>query len=87
MNALSATAPLRSAAPRAGLHLAVRTYSGVAVMTFNPCHTRRRSAPLPSPAKRLISSTPQHHIKDYFPPPESATVKEVHTAWAHPVYV
>ncbi|KAJ5832821.1 Alternative oxidase [Penicillium riverlandense] len=88
MNALSTTAPLRAAAPRAYLHLAMRTYSGVAVMTFNsPCHhTSRRSGPLTPSSKRLISSTPQHHIKDYFPPPETSTVKGVTSLWTHPVY-
>ncbi|OQE45890.1 hypothetical protein PENCOP_c001G00571 [Penicillium coprophilum] len=87
MNTLSARAPLRAAAKLQYLHLAVRTYSGVAATTFNPtCGASKRTSSLSLTSKRPISSTPQNQIEDYFPAPKTPNVKEVKTAWVHPVY-
>lgn len=97
---LSTIAPLRAARTPVYLHLAVRAYSGVAVKTLHgsSCLNVRSS---PYTSKRSIHSTPenkitptaQHHIspsskkqiKEFFPPPEAPGVKEVASAWAHPV--
>ena len=83
------TAPLRAAArPQAHLYLAVRTYSGVSSSHLHSsCRSKTHSSSLTYTSKRPISSTPQNQIKDYFPPPQTLGVKEVTTAWAHPVYV
>ncbi|KAJ5168732.1 Alternative oxidase [Penicillium canariense] len=88
LSTLSTTAPLWVAArPQTFLHLAVRTYSGVAVTTFNTSSlARNRSSPFTYTSKRFISSTPRSQIKEYFPPPTTPGVKEVTSAWVHPVY-
>lgn len=86
MNTLSVRAPSRAAAKPQYLHLAVRTYSGVAATTLNPaCGANKRTSILSLTSKRPISSTPQNQITDYFPPPKAPNVKEVQTAWVHPV--
>ncbi|CAG8003177.1 unnamed protein product [Penicillium salamii] len=36
--------------------------------------------------KRFFSVTAQSKIQDYFPPPRTKGVKQVKTAWTHPVY-
>ncbi|KAJ5956130.1 hypothetical protein N7501_010409 [Penicillium viridicatum] len=87
MNTLSVRAPLRAAAKPQYLHFAVRTYSGVAATTLNPaCEANKRISIFSLTSKRPISSTPQNQITDYFPPPKAPNVKEVQTAWVHPVY-
>jgi hypothetical protein len=87
LSALSTTAPLRVAArPQTYLFLAVRTYSGVATTTFNTsCLAKQRQVALTYTSKRLISSSPQPQIKEYFPPPAVPGVKEVASAWSHPM--
>ncbi|KAH8429024.1 alternative oxidase [Aspergillus melleus] len=37
-------------------------------------------------SRRFISSTSQNQIKEYFPAPDTPGVKEVTTAWSHPIY-
>ncbi|KAJ5380730.1 Alternative oxidase [Penicillium cataractarum] len=88
LSTLSTTAPLRVAArPQTYLFLAVRTYSGIAATTINSsCLARQRSSPLTYTSKRLISSTPQPKIKEFFPPPANPAVKDVTPAWSHPIY-
>lgn len=54
-------------------------------MAYNPAHRVHKSATLTS--TRLISSTPQNRIKEYFPPPKNPNVKEIQSAWVHPVYL
>lgn len=89
MNSLSATAPIRMAAlPKHYLQFTVRTYTKQMASTGLRC-TGQWSANKyhqQPPTKRYISSTPQSQIKDYFPPPDAPKIKEVETAWAHPVY-
>lgn len=85
MNSLSATVPLRTAARPQYLHLALRTCPGVICHAYNPARRANKSA-IPT-SKRLISSTPQNRIEEYFPPPKNPNVKEIQSAWAHPVYV
>lgn len=86
MNTLSVRAPLRAATKPQYLHLAVRTYSIVAATTLNPaCGVSKRTLTFSLTSKRSISSTPQNQITDYFPPPKTPNVKEVQTAWVHPV--
>ncbi|KAJ5669693.1 Alternative oxidase [Penicillium macrosclerotiorum] len=79
---------MRAVRPQAYLQMAVRSYSGLAVATLN--HSYRvacmQSATTNYTPKRLISSTPQPQIKEYFPPPQTPGVKLVKTAWTHPVY-
>ena len=74
------------AAAKPQYHLAVRTYSGVAAKTLKPASgiTKRTSVFSLTP-KRPISSTPQNNNKDFFPPPQTPNVKQVQTAWVHPV--
>lgn len=89
MNSLSTTAPIRMAAlPKHYLQFTVRSYTKQMATTglrctgqwsANKCH-------LQPTTKRYISSTPQTQIKDYFPPPDAPKIKEVETAWVHPVY-
>lgn len=81
ISTLSTTAPFRLAVrPQSYLHLAVRSYSGLAATH----HARNlASSPIYTP-KRRIHSTPQNQIKEYFPPPEVKGV-EVDSAWQHPV--
>ncbi|KAJ6073038.1 hypothetical protein N7467_011123 [Penicillium canescens] len=82
MNSLMTSAPLRAAVRPQYLHLAAQTCSGIAVTTLSSS-LRTRSL---NHTKRLISSTPQNQIKEFFPPPKSSNVKEVQSAWVHPVY-
>ncbi|KAJ5237336.1 hypothetical protein N7489_007427 [Penicillium chrysogenum] len=88
MNTLSVRAPLRAAARPQYLHLAVRTCSGVVATTLNSsCGVSKRTSAFSLTSKRPISSTPKSQtITDYFPAPETPNVKEVQTAWVHPVY-
>ncbi|KAJ5460639.1 Alternative oxidase [Penicillium daleae] len=88
LSILSTTAPLRVATrPQTYLFLAVRTYSGVAATTLNSsCLAKQRPSPLTYTSKRLISSTPKPQIKEFFPPPENPAVKDVASAWSHPIY-
>jgi hypothetical protein len=87
LSTFSTTVPLRVAArPQTYLFLAVRTYSGVAASTINSsCLARHHASPLTYTPKRLISSTPQPQIKEFFPPPANPAVKEVASAWSHPM--
>lgn len=82
MNSLSASVPLRTAARSQYLHLALRTCSGIACTAHRPASQATNLT-----SKRLISSTHQNQIKEYFPPPKNPNVKEVSSAWVHPVYV
>ncbi|CAI7658060.1 unnamed protein product [Penicillium glandicola] len=87
MNTLSVRAPLRAAVRPQYLQLAVQTYSGIAATTFNPpCGVSKRTSAFSLTSKRPISSTRQNQITEYFPPPKTPNVKEVQTAWVHPVY-
>ncbi|KAJ5959617.1 uncharacterized protein N7479_006767 [Penicillium vulpinum] len=87
MNTLSVRAPMRATARLQYLQLAVRTYSGVAVTTFNPtCGVSKHTSAFGLTSKRPISSTHQNKINEYFPPPQTPNVKAVQTAWVHPVY-
>lgn len=81
------TASLRTAThPNAYLHLIARSYSGVAVAKLRNSHAiQTYNSRVPYTSKRSISSTHQNQIKEYFPPPQTPGVKEVTTAWAHPV--
>ncbi|CAG7975089.1 unnamed protein product [Penicillium olsonii] len=65
------------------LNLALRTYSGVASTTYNSASRAKSHTLTP---KRHISSTQQKQTTEYFPAPKTPNVKEVKTAWAHPVY-
>ncbi|KAJ6070029.1 hypothetical protein N7499_011916 [Penicillium canescens] len=82
MNSLMTSAPLRAAVRPQYLHLAAQTCSGIAVTTLSS--SLRTGSP--NHTKRLISSTPQNQIKEFFPPPKSSNVKGVQSAWVHPVY-
>lgn len=88
LSTLSTTVPLRVVArPQTYLFLAVRTYSGVATTAFNTsCLAKQRPVAFAYTSKRLISSSPQPRIKEYFPPPAVPGVKEVESAWSHPIY-
>lgn len=46
----------------------------------------KQATPFTYTSKRSISSTQQNQIKEYFPPTKEPAVKEVTTAWVHPVY-
>ncbi|KAF7712836.1 Alternative oxidase, mitochondrial [Penicillium ucsense] len=85
---ISRARPLRATArPQSVLYFAIRTYStGSSTWNRPSCLVHQRSSPVFYTAKRPISSTPQPQIKEYFPPPENPAVKEVDSAWAHPVY-
>ncbi|KAJ5125779.1 hypothetical protein N7448_005093 [Penicillium atrosanguineum] len=85
---VSTAAPLRVAArPTAYFHLAVRAYSAVAVKGINgSARANRNPAFFTCTSKRSISSTPQNQITEFFPPPKEPGVKEVESAWVHPVY-
>ncbi|KAL3471889.1 alternative oxidase-domain-containing protein [Aspergillus californicus] len=89
MNSLSTKAPIRVAAlPREYLQFTMRTYARNMTTTGLRCGTPflvNRCHYQPT-AKRSMHSTPQTHIKEYFPPPDAPKVKEVKAAWAHPVY-
>ncbi|CAG7960788.1 unnamed protein product [Penicillium olsonii] len=37
-------------------------------------------------SRRLMSSSPKHQTKEYFPPPKLPGIKQVNTVWSHPVY-
>ena len=75
------------AAAKPQYHLVVRTYSGVAAKTLKPARgINKRTAVFSLTPKRPISSTPQKNNKDFFPPPKTPNVKQVQTAWVHPVY-
>jgi hypothetical protein len=99
MTSISAAAPIRvvTTLPKPYLRIStVRGYSSAAAMAglrsgntclLSPGHTsttyqhQRSVAP-----KRYISSTKHTQIKDFFPPPQAPHVKEVQSAWRHPVY-
>ncbi|KAI9929351.1 hypothetical protein ASPWEDRAFT_134941 [Aspergillus wentii DTO 134E9] len=49
-------------------------------------HRFSRALDVRHSSKRFISATPQHRIKEYFPPPQSPGVKQVISVWSHPVY-
>ncbi|CAG7940246.1 unnamed protein product [Penicillium salamii] len=83
MSLLSATVRQTAVRPQY-LHLALRTYSGVACTKYNPASQAKKSYTLTS--KRPISSTHQNQNTEYFPAPKTPNVKEVQTAWTHPVY-
>ncbi|KAJ5773274.1 hypothetical protein N7457_008170 [Penicillium paradoxum] len=86
MNSLSVRAPLQVAG-RMQYLLAMRTCSGVAMSASNPaCGVTRRTPTFSLTSKRLISSTAQKQIKEFFPAPETPNIKRVQSAWAHPVY-
>lgn len=82
MTSLSTTVRRTAARPQY-LHLALR--SSVAYTSCSPSYQVNKSYTLTS--KRPISSTHQNQTKEYFPPPKTPNVKEVQTAWTHPVYV
>ncbi|CAI7661580.1 Alternative oxidase [Penicillium manginii] len=90
MNSLPtiSSTPLRVAArPQSYFYLAARAYSGVAATSLPNCYrVNKRPSPVIYTPKRLISSTEHKQIKEYFPPPQTPGVKEVESAWAHPVY-
>ncbi|CAI7670913.1 unnamed protein product [Penicillium bialowiezense] len=81
MTSLSTTVRRTAARPQY-LHLALR--SSVAYTSCSPSYQVNKSYTLGS--KRPISSTHQNQTKEYFPPPKTPNVKEVQTAWTHPVY-
>lgn len=82
MSLLSATVRQTAVRPQY-LHLALRTYSGVACTKYNPASQAKKSYTLTS--KHPISSTHQNQNTEYFPAPKTPNVKEVQTAWTHPV--
>ncbi|KJK64669.1 Alternative oxidase [Aspergillus parasiticus SU-1] len=88
MNSITTTVPLRAASlPKSYLHLTLRGCTGSVTTAGLRC-----SGPLLASrinhqnTKRFISSTPQTQTKEFFPPPNAPHIKEVETAWAHPVY-
>lgn len=87
ISSIPTTAPFRVAIrPTTYFHLASRAYSGVAVKGINgSSRANRNLAPFTCTSKRPISSTPQNQIKEFFPPTKEPGVKEVETAWVHPV--
>ncbi|KKK27292.1 hypothetical protein ARAM_001935 [Aspergillus rambellii] len=89
MNSLSTAAPVRVVALRQSyLHFTVSTYSRCIATTGLQCSSlaiTNKCSRQPAP-KRFISSTPQTQPKGFFPPPTAPSVKEVPTAWAHPIY-
>ncbi|KAJ5596252.1 Alternative oxidase [Penicillium hetheringtonii] len=90
MNSLSAisSTPLRVAArPQSYVFLIARAYSGAAVTSYpGCCRLNKRPSPVTRIPKRFISSTQQNQTKEFFPPPHTPGVKEVDSAWNHPVY-
>ncbi|KAJ5467360.1 Alternative oxidase [Penicillium sp. IBT 31633x] len=87
MNTLSMRGSLQAAVRPQYLQLAVRTYCGVGVTGYTPkCRASKQSSAVSLTSKRPISSTPQKQITEYFPPPKVDNVKEVQSAWVHPVY-
>jgi len=89
MNSLSAisSTPLRVAArPQPYVFLIARAYSGAAVTSYpGCCRLNKRPSPVTRTPKRFISSTHQNQTKEFFPPPHTPGVKEVDSAWNHPV--
>ncbi|KAJ5785167.1 Alternative oxidase [Penicillium pulvis] len=82
------TSSFRTAArPSTYIHLVARSYSGLTVAKLGSSQfIHAHKSPFTYTPKRLISSTPQNQIKEFFPPPQTSGVKEVESAWAHPVY-
>ncbi|OJJ77859.1 hypothetical protein ASPBRDRAFT_113570 [Aspergillus brasiliensis CBS 101740] len=86
MNSLAATAPIRVAIPKSYMHIATRNYSSVIAMSGLRCSASLGATRHQTAGKRFISTTPKSQIKEFFPPPTAPHVKEVETAWVHPVY-
>jgi hypothetical protein len=86
ISSVSTTPLFRAAArPTAYFHL-VRAYSGVAVKGIDSSNrVNRNPAIFTCTSKRTISSTRQNQIKEYFPATKEPGVKEVTSAWVHPV--
>jgi hypothetical protein len=91
MNSISTATPIRVAAtlPKHYVQFTVRTYTrGIATTGLRCSGSYFSSNYTHQPAtKRLIHSTPKSQIKEYFPPPDAPKIKEVKSAWVHPVYV
>ena len=85
MNSLTATAPIRAAIPKSYMHIATRNYSNVIAMNGLRCSGSLVANRHQTAGKRFISTTPKSQIKEFFPPPTAPHVKEVETAWVHPV--
>ena len=81
------TSSFRTAArPSTYIHLVARNYSGLTVAKLGSSQfIHAHNSPFAYTPMRLISSTPQNQIKEFFPPPQTSGVKEVESAWAHPV--
>ncbi|RAH67172.1 alternative oxidase [Aspergillus aculeatinus CBS 121060] len=89
MNSMAATAPLRVAIPKASLRFTMRSNPSVIIMTGLRCgsSTLGNNYYQHTYNKRFITTTQkQDKIKEFFPPPKAPHVKEVETAWVHPVY-
>ncbi|KAJ6028485.1 hypothetical protein N7540_004061 [Penicillium herquei] len=87
VSVLSTTTLRAAARPHTYIPLIARSCSGVTIARLHTSHGSNNHAVsgVYTP-KHGISSTPHHQIKEFFPPPRAEGVKEVETAWAHPVY-
>ncbi|PWY70951.1 alternative oxidase [Aspergillus heteromorphus CBS 117.55] len=86
MNSITATAPIRAAIPMSCLHFSGGYSRAVATTGLRCSGSLLATTRQQKTTKRFISNTPQPKIKEYFPPPTAPHVKEVETAWVHPVY-
>ncbi|GES63693.1 alternative oxidase [Aspergillus terreus] len=84
------TVPIRAAVfPKSYLLISSRGYASLLATTGLRYSNGSMLATKPEchrTTKRFISSTPQQHIKEFFPPPNTPQIKESETAWVHPVY-
>lgn len=89
MYSTTATAPIRAASiiPKNGFRAAsLRNYtsaspaSALRAGTFFVYQQHQKGS-----GKRVFSTTPRTQIKEFFPPPETEHIKDLESAWGHPV--
>ncbi|KAJ5899460.1 hypothetical protein N7495_004204 [Penicillium taxi] len=84
ISTLSNAALLRTAI-KPQIHLLARASTSITISTFCSYPANTRSSRL-SQTRPISSSNPHNKTQEFFPPPQAASVKEVETAWAHPIY-
>ncbi|PKY03258.1 alternative oxidase mitochondrial precursor [Aspergillus campestris IBT 28561] len=87
MSLLLSTTPIRAASlTKPCLTVAIRGFSSAAAAKGLPGPLSAKTYQHPARNHRLLSSTPRHQIKEFFPAPDAPRIEEVETVWVHPVY-
>jgi len=97
MYSTTTTAPIRAASifPKSGLRVGTLRccYSSTSpaaaaalrARTFFAYNHSNRQIQKRDSGKRVFSTTPRTRIRDFFPPPETEHIKDLESAWGHPV--